>query len=116
MSRSGEIALSSTIVNANPMKPSEQVQTGPSPVGADRAPVPIARPEIHKTVAGILDPLPRGKLLDVPAGEGALSARLSEAGFQVQACDLYPEIFRVPGIEVRRGDLSTALPYNDAEF
>ena len=102
-----KIVLSSTIVNATPLTPSEI---------ENRAPVPIARPEIHKTVAQILDPLPRGKLLDVPAGEGALSARLSEAGFQVQACDLYPEIFKVRGIEVRRGDLSTALPYNDSEF
>ncbi len=101
--------LSSNIVNATPMTPSQQNQ-------AERAPVPIARLEIHETVARILDPLPRGKLLDVPAGEGALSLRLLNAGFQVQACDLYPEIFRVPGIEVRRGDLSGNLPYADAEF
>jgi SAM-dependent methyltransferase len=78
--------------------------------------VPIARPEIHETVARILDPFPRGKLLDVPAGEGALSQCLSEAGFEVQACDLYPEIFRVPDITVLRGDLSSVLPYRDAEF
>src|ERR1700686_353186 len=83
---------------------------------SNRAPVPLARPEIHATVARILDPLPRGRLLDVPAGEGALSARLSEAGFQVQACDLYPEIFRAPGVEVRRGDLSAALPYKNPQF
>ncbi len=51
-----------------------------------------------------------------PPGEGALSLRLSEAGFEVQACDLYPEIFRVPDIDVRRGDLSGVLPYADAEF
>jgi len=81
-----------------------------------RAPVPIARPEIHETVTGILDPFPRGKLLDVPAGEGALSGRLSEAGFHVQACDLYPEIFMLRNIDVRRGDLSGTLPYADAEF
>jgi 2-polyprenyl-3-methyl-5-hydroxy-6-metoxy-1,4-benzoquinol methylase len=83
---------------------------------AERAPVPIARPEIHKTVAGILDPLSRGRLLDVPAGEGALSARLAEMGFEIHACDLYPEIFRVKNIEVKRGDLSGTLPYGDAEF
>ena len=78
--------------------------------------MPIARLEIHETVERILDPFPRGKLLDVPAGEGALSARLSKAGFQVFACDLYPEIFRLPYIGVQRGDLSVALPYKDAEF
>jgi SAM-dependent methyltransferase len=81
-----------------------------------RVPVPMARQEIHETVARILDPLPRGRLLDVPAGEGALSARVAGMRFQVQACDLYPEIFCVQGIEIRRGDLSGGLPYKDAEF
>src|SRR5882757_1652245 len=81
-----------------------------------RAPVPIARPEIHETVAGILDPFPRGKLLDVPAGEGALSGRLSEAGFNVQACDLYPEIFMLRNIDVRRGIYSATFPMGIARF
>lgn len=83
---------------------------------AQRQPAPLARPAIHETVVRILDPLPRGRLLDVPAGEGALSKRLSEAGFLVQACDLYPEIFRVQDIEVRRGNLSEMLPYQDGDF
>src|ERR1700688_4035452 len=108
--------LSSTIVNANPTKSPVQEESKPIAGSDHRAPAPLARPEIHETVARILAPLPRGKLLDVPAGEGALSARLSEAGFHVQACDLYPDIFRAPLIEVRRGDLSTVLPYGDAEF
>jgi SAM-dependent methyltransferase len=103
-------------VNATPLTPSKQNKAGAAHADPGRAPVPIARPEIHSTVARILDPLPRGKLLDVPAGEGALSVRLAEAGFDVRACDLYPEIFRVPGIEVRGGDLSAVLPYDDAEF
>jgi SAM-dependent methyltransferase len=90
--------------------------TNHDPADAAREPVPIARPEIHATVARILDPLPRGRLLDVPSGEGALSARLAGMGFQVRACDLYPDIFRVRDIEVRRGDLSDTLPYRDAEF
>jgi 2-polyprenyl-3-methyl-5-hydroxy-6-metoxy-1,4-benzoquinol methylase len=108
--------LSSRIVSANPLRSTVGNPASPAPSSADRAPVPIARPEIHATVAGILDPFPRGKLLDVPAGEGALSQRLAEAGFDVQACDLYPEIFRVPDIAVQRGDLSGVLPYADAEF
>jgi SAM-dependent methyltransferase len=103
-------------VNASPSKRPAQEEVKSAASGADRAPVPIARLEIHETVARILDPFPRGKLLDVPAGEGALSARLSKAGFLVQACDLYPEIFRLPQIDVRRGDLSGVLPYVDEEF
>jgi SAM-dependent methyltransferase len=108
--------LSFSFVNASPSKRPAQEEVKSAASGADRAPVPIARLEIHETVARILDPFPRGKLLDVPAGEGALSARLSKAGFLVQACDLYPEIFRLPEIEVRRGDLSGVLPYVDEEF
>src|ERR1700676_2318216 len=108
--------LSSTFESAKRLNSPGQKQIADSPTNAGRAPVPIARPEIHETVARILDPFPRGKLLDVPAGEGALSARLSGAGFQVQACDLYPEIFMARNIEVRRGDLSGTLPYADAEF
>ena len=108
--------LSFPVVNASPLKRPAQEQEKFAASGEGRAPVPIARLEIHETVARILDPFPRGKLLDVPAGEGALSARLSKAGFQVQACDLYPEIFRVPDIEARRGDLSGVLPYEDASF
>jgi SAM-dependent methyltransferase len=34
----------------------------------------------------------------------------------VEACDLYPEQFRVPGIPVRFADLSERLPYEDASF
>lgn len=103
-------------MNASPLKRPEQEEANAAAAGTDRAPVPIARLEIHETVARILDPFPRGKLLDIPTGEGALSARLTKAGFQVQACDLYPEIFRLPEIEVRRGDLSGVLPYKDADF
>src|SRR5258708_33857828 len=84
--------------------------------GSGCSAVPFARPEIRETVLSILDPFPRGKLVDGPAGEGTLSARLSEAGFHVQACDLYPEIFMLRNIDVRRGDLSGTLPYADAEF
>jgi SAM-dependent methyltransferase len=108
--------LSCTIVNANPVKTQGNQQAATATSDAGRAPEPIARPEIHETVARILEPFPRGKLLDVPAGEGALSQRLSAAGFGVQACDLYPELFRVPEIVVRQGNLSGILPYADGEF
>jgi SAM-dependent methyltransferase len=108
--------LSSTIVNANPVKTQGRQQATAATNDTSRAAEPIARPEIHETVARILDPFPRGKLLDVPAGEGALSQRLSAAGFDVQACDLYPELFRVQEIVIRQGDLSGILPYADGEF
>ena len=58
-------------------------------------PEPLAHQAIHDTVVGILEKLARGALLDVPAGQGALAARLIDARFEVRCCDLYPEIFRL---------------------
>lgn len=55
-------------------------------------------------------------MLDVPAGEGALAARLIAAGFEVRCCDLYPEIFRLHDVEIRRGDLNRDLPFDDRSF
>jgi len=77
---------------------------------------PLAHQAIHDTVVGILEKLPRGPLLDVPAGEGALGARLIAAGFEVGFCDLYPEIFRLNNQEIRRGDLNDKLPFDDCSF
>jgi SAM-dependent methyltransferase len=76
----------------------------------------LAHQAIHDTVVGILEKLPRGTVLDVPAGQGALAARLIAAGFDVCCCDLYPEIFRLEGVEIRQGDLNRELPFNDRSF
>ena len=76
-----------------------------------------AHEAIHETVAAQLGAqAARGLLLDVPAGEGALAARLLGAGFEVRCCDLYPQIFRLPGVEIKGGDLSGVLPYADESF
>lgn len=85
--------------------------------GEARAPAPLAHEAIHERVAEIFAAQKtRGLLLDVPTGEGALAARLAALGFDVRGCDLYTEIFRVPSIEVKRGDLGARLPYDDASF
>jgi SAM-dependent methyltransferase len=84
---------------------------------SEREAVPLAHEAIHETVAQILGAQTRrGLLLDVPAGEGALAARLLTAGFDVRCCDLYPQIFRLPRVEIKGGDLSGTLPYADASF
>lgn len=80
------------------------------------APAPLAHQAVHDTVVNILQLLPKGKLLDVPAGEGALALRLTGAGFEVSCCDLYPEIFRLPNTEIKAGDLGGTLPYPDESF
>lgn len=58
----------------------------------------------------------RGRVLEVAAGSGAFARRLARLGYDVQACDLYPEQFGVPEIPVRYADLSDRLPYDDASF
>jgi ubiquinone/menaquinone biosynthesis C-methylase UbiE len=80
------------------------------------SPAPLAHQAIHDTVAAILSDQPRGTLLDVPAGEGALAARLIDAGFDVRCCDLYPEIFRLEGVDIHQGNLDAELPFGDRSF
>jgi ubiquinone/menaquinone biosynthesis C-methylase UbiE len=71
---------------------------------------------IYDTVGKVLDSESRGRLLDIPAGEGALAVRLLEMGFDVSCCDLYPQIFKLEAIEIKGGDLDKTIPYADAEF
>src|SRR5437588_5087735 len=79
-------------------------------------PTPLAHQAIHDTVVRIIAGQPPGALLDVPAGEGALAARLIDAGFEVRCCDLYPEIFRLDGVDIHRGNLDAELPFGDQSF
>jgi SAM-dependent methyltransferase len=92
------------------------MQAGTSTATKSSAPAPLAHEAIHDTVVAILKRLPRGALLDVPAGEGALAARLIDDGFDVRCCDLYPEIFRLEGVDVHQGNLDAELPFGDRSF
>ncbi len=76
----------------------------------------MAHEAIYDVVLGILDKIRVGLVLDVPAGEGALAARMIARGIEVKCCDLYPEIFELSGTEIRRGDLSERLEYKDESF
>jgi SAM-dependent methyltransferase len=79
-------------------------------------PAAMAREGAYETVEKILADSPRGKLLDIPAGHGPLALQLKQIGFEVSACDLYPEIFSVDDIEIKGGDLDARLPYDDGSF
>lgn len=76
----------------------------------------MAREGAHEMVEGILRDENRGRLLDVPAGHGALAVRLQRLGYEVFGCDLYPEIFDAKDIEIKAGDLDATLPYDAATF
>jgi ubiquinone/menaquinone biosynthesis C-methylase UbiE len=79
-------------------------------------PAAMAREGAHERVEEILGDATRGRLLDVPAGHGALAVRLKQIGFEVYGCDLYPQIFDAEEIEIKAGDLDGKLPYDDNSF
>lgn len=81
-----------------------------------QAPNALAHEAIHETVENILNSAKRGKILDVPAGEGALALRLKNLGFEVSCCDLYTEIFKLSDTEIKRGNLDEKLPFDDQSF
>jgi len=63
-----------------------------------------------------VDLLVEGKLIIGVKSIGALAARLIAIGFEVSCCDLYPEIFRLDGVSVVRGDLNGELPFDNRSF
>ncbi len=87
------------------------------PATRDRDARPITRQENHEQILAMAERLERGRLLDAPAGEGALALRLAEAGFEVACADIDPELFRAPGLTVRPVELNQGkLPFADACF
>lgn len=53
------------------------------------------------------------KVIDVPAGSGITTAILNEVGADVEAIDLFPELFKQEGLTCHKGDLQK-LPLPDA--
>ncbi|MEO6051795.1 MAG: class I SAM-dependent methyltransferase [Pyrinomonadaceae bacterium] len=76
----------------------------------------LAHEAIYDTVEDILSKGPRGRLLDIPAGEGALAVRLKSLGYSVVCCDLYPEIFQLLDVEIWSGNMDSRLAFDDAAF
>ncbi len=77
---------------------------------------PMGHVAIHKTVAQILKNKPTGKVLDIPAGQGALAERLMKFGADVSCADLYTEIFKLNDVGIKRANLDGSLPYEDNSF
>ena len=84
--------------------------------GPPANPVPFARRETHHRVVEMMSGEPKGAVLDVPAGSGALAIRLRETGHKVWCCDINPSHFRVHDLAIDRGDLNHTLPYTDGFF
>lgn len=77
---------------------------------------PLARNGVHEKIIAYLADKPRGRILDVPTGQGALAKKLHEIGFTVTCCDIEPNQFLAKELTVERGDLNGRLPYGDEVF
>lgn len=56
------------------------------------------------------------KILDIGAGQGSLSLKLKRAGYQVCACDIDANNFKVADIECLEVDANGDLPYEAGTF
>jgi ubiquinone/menaquinone biosynthesis C-methylase UbiE len=79
----------------------------------------IAANDLHAAVIDMFRGAPRGRILDVPAGEGALALALIEQGYDdIHCLDINAEAFRLHDerVRFRRHDVIERLPYPDGHF
>ena len=55
-------------------------------------------------------------VLDIGAGHGAFTQKLYELGYDVSACDLFPDLFLFEKVKCIRADITDHLPYPDQSF
>src|SRR5689334_7088198 len=70
----------------------------------------LAMPGVHAAAHRLLEPLPRGRLIDLGAGQGALSRWASERGFQTTAVDINRGTYFTSEIDFVEADLNRAIP------
>ena len=56
------------------------------------------------------------KLLDLGAGQGALTQKLYEMAYDVSACDLFPEYYKYTKVNCDKVDVTETFPYPDNTF
>lgn len=80
--------------------------------------LPIAMPGTHEAFIEFFlkHEQPPARVLDLGAGQGALTLRLLQTGFTVEACDFFPENFRIERVNCQRADITDSLPYADEYF
>ena len=54
------------------------------------------------------------KVIDLPAGSGASTELLKGMGVDVEPYDLFPELFKLKGVECKQADMQATLPIDDA--
>jgi len=71
---------------------------------------------VHEKVLEITATLPKGRLLDIPCGQGALAEGVRAQGFDIYCGDIDSEWYRIEGGHFHRVDLNGNLPYKDQSF
>lgn len=79
-------------------------------------PRPMAMSLVHETVTKLLRDEPRGKVLDVPSGEGALARELMTLEHEVVCGDIEPSLFKLAGVPCHYLDLNKDLPFPEELF
>ena len=106
--------------NSAPPRDALSVEKGSGTSLGSAVPRELAIPGTHDRVLEILgrtiDFRSAPNVLDIGAGQGALSARLKDAGARVCACDVVPEQFDVPGVDFRVVTKDGRLPFEDGSF
>jgi len=87
--------------------------SGGTPHAADSAPKQGALPGTHEAARRLLRKLPKGRLVELGAGHGAMSDWARNEGFDVTALDVDPRLFEPAGIAVVRADLNRPFPLDD---
>lgn len=86
------------------------------PSGGAHTVRPLAREATYEKVVEYLSDKPRGKILDIPTGSGALAKRLFDLKFDVTCCDIDPTQFFANELTVDQGNLNERIPYDDGQF
>ena len=79
----------------------------------------LTKPGVHEQFLKFFNERsePEGlKILDVGAGEGALTQKLHNMGHQMQACDFSPEAFKFSPVKCDGVDVTLPFPYADHAF
>ena len=56
------------------------------------------------------------RILEIGAGHGAFTKRIFDEGYDVSACDLFPEKFYFDEIECKEADITKEIPYESGSF
>jgi SAM-dependent methyltransferase len=89
---------------------SARASTPPPAIGSDELGYQAVLGRLRQALGG------GGAVLDAPAGAGALTWRLVEAGYDVSAADIRPDLFALPQVECARCDLNRELPFESGRF